>query len=89
MINTKEGNRPLTVNDRSLFAYVPQGNFLFSGTIYENLTFFAEMEEESKKLLRSSDAHYLENIREREFYLDLEENSARALVGYLKGNINE
>lgn len=27
---------------RSLFAYVPQGNFLFSGTIYENLTFFCE-----------------------------------------------
>ena len=26
---------------RNLFAYVPQGNFLFSGTIYENLTFFA------------------------------------------------
>ena len=26
---------------RDLFAYVPQGNFLFSGTIYENLTFFA------------------------------------------------
>ena len=44
---------------------------------------------QGKKLLRSSDAHYLENIREREFYLDLEENSARALVGYLKGNINE
>lgn len=27
---------------RSLFAYVPQGNFLFSGTIYENLTFFCD-----------------------------------------------
>ena len=27
---------------RGLFAYVPQGNFLFSGTIYENLTFFAK-----------------------------------------------
>ena len=26
---------------RDLFAYVPQGNFLFSGTIYENLIFFA------------------------------------------------
>ncbi len=26
---------------RDLFAYVPQGNFLFSGTIYENLNFFA------------------------------------------------
>ncbi len=26
---------------RSLFAYVQQGNFLFTGSIYENLTFFA------------------------------------------------
>lgn len=39
-----------------------------------------------KKLLRNSDAHYLENMREREFYVDLEENSARALIEYLKGN---
>ena len=36
-----------------------------------------------KKLLRSSDAHYLENMREREFHLDLEENSASALIRYL------
>ncbi len=42
-----EGERdlyPLTEKERSLFAYVPQGNFLFSGTIYENLTFFLEKE---------------------------------------------
>ncbi len=32
--------RLLTARERGLFAYVPQGNFLFSGTIYENLTFF-------------------------------------------------
>lgn len=37
-----------------------------------------------KRMLRSSDAHYLENMREREFYLELEENSARALVELLK-----
>ena len=37
-----------------------------------------------KKLLRSSDAHYLENMREKEFYLELEENSASALINYLK-----
>ena len=44
-----------------------------------------------KKLLRSSDAHYLENMREREFYLELEENSPRALIEYLKkeGKRNE
>ena len=32
---------PVTGAQRRLFAYVPQGNFLFSGTIYENLAFFA------------------------------------------------
>lgn len=32
----------LTAKQRGLFAYVPQGNFLFSGTIRENLVFFME-----------------------------------------------
>ena len=42
------GNQvPLSAKDRTLFAYVPQGNFLFSGTIYENLTFFSSEKEES------------------------------------------
>ncbi len=30
----------LSAMHRNLFAYVPQGNFLFSGTIYDNLKFF-------------------------------------------------
>jgi ATP-binding cassette subfamily B protein len=36
-----EGNgeeMPLSRNTRGLFAYVPQGNFLFSGTLRENIT---------------------------------------------------
>lgn len=37
-----------------------------------------------KRLLRSSDAHYLENMREKEFYLELPESSAAALVEYIK-----
>ena len=36
------GEIPLTAKERGLFAYVPQGNFLFSGTIEENLSFFAD-----------------------------------------------
>ena len=40
LLNYDNGTRRLEVDDRTLFAYVPQGNFLFSGTIYENLTFF-------------------------------------------------
>lgn len=38
---------PLSVGHRALFAYVPQGNFLFSGTIYENLTFFCKETDEN------------------------------------------
>ena len=38
-----------------------------------------------KLIIRSSDAHYLENMREPEFMIDLPENSARALIDYLKG----
>lgn len=41
-----------------------------------------------KLLLRSSDAHYLQNMREAEFYIDLEENSPTALINYLRGNRN-
>ena len=40
-------SKELTAKERGLFAYVPQGNFLFSGTIYENLTFFCEETDES------------------------------------------
>ena len=37
----------LTAKERGLFAYVPQGNFLFSGTIRENLIFFSEEKDEA------------------------------------------
>ena len=40
-VEEENGEHILTSMDRNLFAYVPQGNFLFSGTIYENLAFFA------------------------------------------------
>lgn len=36
-------------------------------------------------IIRSSDAHYLENMREPEFMIDLPQNSAQALIDYLKG----
>ncbi len=38
-----------------------------------------------KLILRSSDAHYLENMREPMFSVELEENSAQALIEKLKG----
>jgi len=36
-INTKDGRQRLGRGTRRLFAYVPQGNFLFSGTLRENI----------------------------------------------------
>lgn len=38
-----------------------------------------------KTLIRSSDAHYLQNMREAEFTLELKENSAEALISFFKG----
>ena len=37
-LRTREGKIPLDRRTRRLFAYVPQGNLLFSGSIRENLT---------------------------------------------------
>ncbi|MBQ8284603.1 MAG: ABC transporter ATP-binding protein [Clostridia bacterium] len=45
--HNKEEQIELSAKDRGLFAYVPQGNFLFSGSIYENLTFFSNEKDEN------------------------------------------
>lgn len=37
VLTDREGTRPLTAEHRINFAYIPQGNSLFSGTIRENL----------------------------------------------------
>ena len=37
-LDTPQGPEPLSGASRGLFAYVPQGNLLFSGTLRENLT---------------------------------------------------
>jgi len=43
---THEGEMPLSASTRSLFAYVPQGNMIISGTIRENIAFFSDVDEE-------------------------------------------
>lgn len=69
-LETTEGERlPLTGRERGLFAYVPQGNFLFSGTIYENLAFFAgkdkaEDEERVKGALEAACAEFVYELPE-------------------------
>lgn len=60
----------LTAKERGLFAYVPQGNFLFSGTIYENLTFFAVekdkdvLQEKMKQALKIACADFVWELPE-------------------------
>ena len=63
-LDDKKGNkRPLTAKERGLFAYVPQGKFLFSGTIYENLTFFTDLsgdiEERIKTAIKAACAEFV------------------------------
>ena len=53
-LQTETEKRSLTTADRELFAYVPQGNFLFTGTIYENLAFFST-ETDGEKLREKID----------------------------------
>lgn len=50
LLTGTDGHIPLTAKERGLFAYVPQGNFLFSGTIYENLCFFSNRNLTNKEL---------------------------------------
>mgnify|MGYP003303137196 CR=1 FL=1 len=81
--------------DRSSYSVVSAlGDFPpeVEGKCFE-LTPKAKAEEYLKKypatkgrmIIRSSDAHYLENMREPEYMIDLPENSAQALIDYLKG----
>ena len=58
VLNYQNGEKELSALQRSLFAYVPQGNFLFSGTIYENLTFFSR--EQDEKVLNEKISSALE-----------------------------
>lgn len=59
----KGNKKPLTAKERGLFAYVPQGKFLFSGTIYENLTFFtgeaSDMEKRIEEALNVACAEFV------------------------------
>lgn len=55
-VQTQNGNRQIDKNTRRLFSYVPQGNLLISGTIYENITFMnsGKSEAEIKKAIELS-----------------------------------
>lgn len=55
-IKTKNGKVPIDRDTRKLFSYVPQGNFIFSGTIRENIVFLngEKSDEDIKKALQIS-----------------------------------
>ena len=65
-----DGEHLLTERERGLFAYVPQGNFLFSGTIRENLAFFSEeeseatLEERERRALKAACAEFVFGLPE-------------------------
>ncbi len=70
---------------RGLFAYVPQGNFLFTGSVYENLTFFAN--EQDKDLLEERVKLAIENAC-AEFVYDLP-NGLQTLLTEQGGGLSE
>ncbi|MCD7796353.1 MAG: ABC transporter ATP-binding protein/permease [Clostridiales bacterium] len=55
-LDTDDGNIEVDKNTRRLFAYVPQGNMLISGTIRDNLTFINDnaTDEEIEQAIRIS-----------------------------------
>ncbi len=61
-LNMKDGSKvPVDCNLRKLFSYVPQGNFLLSGTIRENISFINEnaTEEEIHKAIEFACADFI------------------------------
>lgn len=56
---------PLTASSRSLFAYVPQGNMIISGSIASNIAFFSE-NPDYERLIRASECacihEYIESL---------------------------
>ena len=67
-IHTEQGIFEPSVQTRHLFAYVPQGNSLFSGTIRENVVFNREYDAEKfKNALKTADAYdFVEELPARE-----------------------
>lgn len=69
-------SKELKVGSFELTPHADQGYYLekYQGT-------------KNKIILKSSDAHYLENMPEPKEYLELEDNSRESLISFLKGNI--
>lgn len=63
-LRTRSGEVPVDRRVRALFALVPQGNMLFSGTVEENLTFFREGvgAEDMRKAAKMARAEFVDEL---------------------------
>lgn len=65
---SEQGRRPMGKDTRELFAYVPQGNLLFSGTVRDNICYMSGSEPTGERILRAVDAscvsEYLDSLPE-------------------------
>ena len=63
LLVTAAGEKPLTAAHRGLFAYVPQGNRIFSGTVREALT-FGDEDVQDEAIWRALDIAAADFVRE-------------------------
>lgn len=66
-LRTRSGEIPVDRRTRALFAFVPQGNMLFSGAISENLAFFRHDVdlERMREGVREARAEFIDNLPKR------------------------
>ena len=61
---TQEGQVPIDAGTRKLFAYVPQGNMIFSGTVEENIAFACKNVTE-EEIMQAAEAACLKALIEK------------------------
>ncbi len=83
---TVNGDIPLDTSLRGIFAYVPQGNLILSGTIRENLTICNDdvSEEEIEKVTRAAEIYDIIKALPNGFDTELSERGAGLSEGQLQ-----
>ncbi len=71
----------------SNLGFLPEDLYATALEITPKNRYIKENEYKNYNIISNSDAHYLENISEPEFYLELEEKSVNAVFEFLMGNI--
>ena len=85
---TKAGGVPVPahINRESnsliyMMGFIPESDLFHTVEVYDNGNF---PETGNLKIITSSDAHYLENIHEKEYALELSDNSIKSLLNFIK-----